>query len=79
MLKQELDFFIANQPTLASEYPGKVLVIKDQKVIGVYETELQAYVEAQKTNELGTFLIQPCESGAEAYTVTINYHEFFEV
>ncbi len=76
-LRSELDYFITNQKKLAEKYIGKVLVIKGQKVIGVYESALEAYVEAQKKYRLGEFLIQPCEPGPEAFTVTISSQEIF--
>lgn len=77
MLKEELDFFITNQDELVKQYAGKILVIKNKEVIGVYNNVLEAYLEAQKENELGTFMIQPCENGVEAYTVTISSQEIF--
>ena len=77
MLKDELDFFIAQQGELVSQYLGKFLVIKGKEVIGVYDSALQAYLEAQKENPLGTFMIQPCQPGPEAYTVTISSHAVF--
>lgn len=72
MLKDELNFYITNQAELVKKYNGKILVIKEKNIIGVYETPLDAYIEAQKQNELGTFLIQPCEKGPDAYTVTLS-------
>ena len=77
MFKRELQFFIDNQSNLVNQYHGKVLVLKDQEVVGVYETPLEAYLEAQKSHELGTFMIQPCEPGPQAYTVTISTHGIF--
>jgi len=74
MFKKELDFFIDNQDSLVNQYQGKVLVLKDQQVVGVYQTPLEAYLEAQKIYETGTFMIQPCEPGPQAYTVTISTH-----
>lgn len=71
MLNHELEFFIANQSDLVSRYQGKVLIIKDRQVVGVYDSVLQAYLEGQKKYELGTFLIQPCQPGSDAYTVNI--------
>lgn len=70
--QNELEYFIANQEQLVDQYAGKVLVIKDQRVIGAYDTSLEAYTEAQKTYELGTFMLQPCVPGPGAYTVTVN-------
>ena len=77
MLKDELDYFVANQAELVKQYAGKILVIKNKAVIGVYSNVLEAYIESQKENELGTFMIQPCENGIDAYTVTISSQEIF--
>lgn len=71
-LKKEFDWYVANQKNLVAQYAGKVLAIKDQKVIGVYNDELSALTEMKKAHELGTFLIQKCEPGSTAYTQT--YH-----
>lgn len=72
MLKDELDFFINNQDRLVKQYLGKTLVLKGQQVVGAYGTPLEAYLEAQEKYELGTFMIQQCQPGPEAYTVTIS-------
>lgn len=77
MLRDELEFFIANQEQLVSKFPNKILIIKDKQVVGVYNSPLEAYKEAQKVHKLGTFLIQPCEIGSGAYTVTISTQEVF--
>jgi hypothetical protein len=71
MFQNELEFFIANQEQLVKEHFGKVLVIKGHEIIGVYEHPLDAYLETQKEHKLGTFMIQPCQPGPEAYSVTI--------
>jgi hypothetical protein len=68
---EELDFFISNQEALVKEFQGKFLVLKGKKVLGVYPDALSACIEAQKEHPLGTFMIQPCMPGPEAYTVTI--------
>jgi len=72
MFQEELAFFIQNQEKLVREHEGKILVIKGNEVLGVYDTPLQAYTEAQKAHPLGTFMLQPCIPGPEAYTITIN-------
>ena len=71
MLKDELDFFIKNQKKLLKKYKNKFLVIKDQKIIDVYDNPLEAYLNTQKEYELGTFIIQRCIPGKKAYTVSI--------
>ena len=79
MFEKELAYFIANQEHLVSEHNGKFLVIKGEEVIGVYPTALEAYLETQKEHELGTFMIQPCTPGPEAYTVTISSPNIVEL
>ncbi len=67
-LKKELEYFKTHQDELVKKHEGKFLVIKDQQVQGVYETELGAYTEAKEKFTLGTFLIQQCLPGKESYT-----------
>jgi len=71
MFEKELEYFKSNQKDLVKKYHGKTLVIQGCVILGVYASALQAYTETQKTHELGTFMIQPCEPGPDAYTVTI--------
>jgi alanine dehydrogenase len=72
VFKQELDFFQKNQEKLVDQYKGKVLVIKGSELIGAYRSPLEAFTEASKKYEPGSFMIQPCNPGPDAYTVTIN-------
>ena len=71
-LKKELDYFKANQSELVKQYKGKFLVIKDQQVQGIYDSEINAYTNAKKKFELGTFLIQQCLPGQESYSQTLH-------
>lgn len=77
MLRDEFHHFIEHQDDLVKLYNGKYIVIKNRKVIGQYDTIWAAYIETQKEHELGTFLIQKCEPGPEAYTVDFRPHAMF--
>ena len=72
MFREELDYFVANQDALVKEHRGKFLVIKGKQVIGVHATALGAYLDAQRQHAVGSFMIQPCEPGPGAYTVTLS-------
>jgi hypothetical protein len=72
MFQQEMNFFKENQNALVGQYRGKILVIKGDEIFGVFNTTLDAYNEALKNFKAGTFMIQPCEPGPEAYTVNIS-------
>jgi hypothetical protein len=75
MFQEELDYFKANQSDLVRQYQGKILVIKGKQIVGAYDRTIDAYNEAIKQFKPGSFMIQPCEPGPEAYTVTISSSE----
>ncbi|NIM12678.1 MAG: hypothetical protein GTO45_11235 [Candidatus Aminicenantes bacterium] len=58
MLEKEYDYFLRNKETLFATYHNRVVVIKDEKIIGDYDTKEKALKETIKEHELGTFLIQ---------------------
>lgn len=72
MFREELNYFIEHQDELVAQHRGKVLILVGQHVVGVHDTVLEAYLEAGKTHEPGTFMIQQCEPGEQAYTATIS-------
>lgn len=71
-LEKEFEYYIKNQKELVKKYNGKYIVIKDEKVIGSYDSEIEAVEETSKIEKLGTFLVQKCEPGKESYTQ--NFH-----
>jgi hypothetical protein len=76
-LEREFQFYLDNQNSLVSQYNGRFVVIKDCKVIGVYEDELEAVKQTSQHHELGTFLVQKCEAGSENYTQTFHSRASF--
>ena len=72
MLDKEFIYYKDHQEDLVREYNGKFLVIKDERIQGAYDTELEAYTESKKKFDLGTFLIQHCSPGKESYTQTFH-------
>ncbi len=71
-LEKEFDYYLEHQDELVKEYNGKFIVIKGNKVIGAFSSEIEAINETLEKHELGTFLVQKCEPGRESYTQT--YH-----
>lgn len=72
MFDTELDFFIRNQDDLVRQYANKVLVLIGEQIIGVYQTPLEAFLETAKTHTPGTFMLQRCIPGTDAYTITLS-------
>ena len=72
MYDTELKYFIDNQSKLVQQYFGKVLVLKGEEVVDVYDDVTTAYTESKGKYGLGQFMIQPCLPGIDAYTVSIS-------
>lgn len=71
-LEKEFDYYLEHQDELVKEYDGKFIVIKDNEVIGVYDSKNDAINNTMESHEIGTFLVQLCEAGEQSYTQT--YH-----
>jgi hypothetical protein len=71
-LKKEFDYYLKNQETLAKKHGGKVIVIKDEKVMGVFDTEFEAVEKTSPEHEPGSFLVQKCDSGEVCHTQTFH-------
>jgi hypothetical protein len=71
-LEKEFKYYLNNQDELVKKYKGRVIVIKNKKVIGVYDSEAEAVQETSKNEALGTFLIQRCTPGEKDYTITLH-------
>ena len=72
LLEKEFKYYLDNQDELVKEYNGKFIVIHGSKVVGAYESELEAIKETSQKYKPGTFLVQKCEPGNSSYTQT--YH-----
>lgn len=71
-LKKEFDYYISHQNELVEKYNGKYIVIKDEKVIGEYDTAEAAITETARGHAVGTFLVQKCSPGTDDYTITFH-------
>ena len=67
-LKREFDYYLAHQDEIVRQHNGKVVVIKDQRIIGEYDDQATAVAETCKNYELGTFLVQKVAPGDQGYT-----------
>ena len=72
MLEREFQYYKDHQDDLVRQHNGKYVVIVKEEVIGVFDTELEAYTEMKKKYAVGTFLIQHCLPGKNSYTQTFH-------
>ena len=71
MQHQDFEWFLSHYQDLFEEYGHTFLVIKNKKVLGAYDSYAQGVREAEKTEALGTFIVQECNGDPSAYTVKI--------
>lgn len=72
MLDKEFQYYLDHQSELVKKYKNRFVVVVGEDVVGDYPTHEQALFGSMKKYKLGTFLIQKCTEGDEAYTLT--YH-----
>lgn len=72
MLEKEFKYYLENQDDFLRKYKGRFIVIKNNKLLGDYSSEIEALSITKKDHEVGTFLIQKCTPGINDYTET--YH-----
>jgi hypothetical protein len=68
-MREAFHYYLAHQDEFVRLYNGKVIALKDGKVLGAYKDEYEAIVETKKTEEPGTFIVQRVSPGDEEYTV----------
>jgi len=57
-LEKEQAFYEANKAELRSKYAGKRIVIVNDKILGVYNSDREAIQETVKTIPRGTFMVK---------------------
>ena len=62
---KDFDYFLANMKNLYSEHGHKFVSVKNQSILGVYNTFNDALENTLKTEKLGTFLVQECFDNKE--------------
>ena len=58
MLEVEYQYYKSREADFVRDHEGKYLGIVGQNVVGVFDTELEAYANLKKTYGLGKFLLQ---------------------
>ena len=71
-LKDEFHYYLDHQDEFVKKYDGKVIALKDHKVLGAYENYGDAYMLTKRHHKPGTFMLQRVSEGEEDYTVTIH-------
>ena len=70
MTQQARDFrwFKDNCGSIFKQYGDSYVAIKDGKVLGAYRTYADGVHETEKSEPLGTFIVQHCTGNVSGYT-----------
>jgi hypothetical protein len=71
-LLQEFEYYLQHQDEFVRQYNGKVIVLKDHVVLGVFDSDFEAVHKTSQEHELGTFLVQRCSPGVQDYTAVFH-------
>ncbi len=74
--EKELKFYLENKEELIKKYEGKVLVIKNAEIVGVYDAVSDAYNFGVENYGLGNFSLQEVKKDP---TNTVLYHSTAKV
>lgn len=67
-LEQEFEHYLAHREELAAKHAGKVLAIKGQGLLGVFDSEREAIMALSSDHSMGSYLLQRCTAGEEGHT-----------
>lgn len=75
---KDFKFFVQHHDELYKLYPNKILVLQNEKVVFVCDTFEKA-LDAALSSKMkpGTFIVQECTEGEEAYTQSFNSRVVF--
>ena len=76
-LVDAFEYYLAHQDEFVDKYNGRVIALKGRRVLGDYGDELTAIIETQKSEKLGTFIVQRVSPGEGDYTITVNSRVVF--
>ncbi|GAB6394123.1 MAG: hypothetical protein MdMp024_0435 [Bacteroidales bacterium] len=65
MLRNLFEWYLDHQKELVEKYDGKYLVIRNNAVVGVHDSDSETVFDAESRYEAGTFLVQKCSHGGQ--------------
>ena len=70
VLEQETRTWLAHRDELVKTAPGKFVVIKGDRIFGVFGDKAEAYEQAYRQLGRGPFLLRPIQEEEEVYYVS---------
>ena len=70
-MEKDFIWFKNHYAELQKEYGNAFVVIKNETVLGVFDSYVKAVRTTMLTEDLGTFIVQECNKDCEAYQCSI--------
>lgn len=70
-MSEDFAWFRQHYKEFQQKYGDSFIVIKNKKILGVYNTYAEGVHATSKNEELGTFIVQQCAQDNEAYNCYI--------
>lgn len=77
--KNDFEYFISHYQEIFDKYGHKFIAIKNNTILGSFDTELDAINEVSKKYPLGTFIVQECNGSESGYTNYISSWQLIKV
>lgn len=68
---KDFEYFISNYQNLFAKYGHKFIAIKNEHILGVYDSVLDAISALSDKYEVGTYIIQECTGDESAYRFSV--------
>ena len=68
---ENYEWFVSQYDELSRIYGDSFIVIKNKSVLNSYASYAEAVIETQKTEPLGTFIVQECRESGEMFQCRI--------
>lgn len=77
--RNDFQYFINHYQELYNKYGHKFIAIKNKKILGSFNSELDAINEVSKDYPLGSFIVQECNGDESGYTNYISSWQLINV
>ncbi len=75
-MNEDFVWFKEHYVELQNKYGNAFIAIKNKQVLGVYSSYAEGVAHTAKSEELGTFIVQECNSQHKAYHCCISSMNF---
>jgi hypothetical protein len=72
MLAKEFQYYIKHEKEFIAQYSNRFIMILNETVVGVYDTEEAAYYDMVEKNITSPVLVQQCSGGIGGRTSLFN-------